>query len=367
MSKTTDLKLELNYNQVKGFKINDYQNVSENTLKKLGINADMLAVNDFKKIVNDCNYSMDSDLVTIPNISNLVQFFQYWYPEVIEILTSARKIDEIVGRTIAGDWEDEEIVNIILEKTGTPKLYGDHTNIPLTSWNENFERRNIVRLELGCESGILEELRASKMKINSNNEKKASVALSLAIEMNKIGFYGYNNGSYKTYGLLNDPNLPSYITVNIGAGGDTTWESKTFEEILADIQNAIQQVTTQLKGLFDNKKDGFQIVLGTSRDTFLNKPNALGTDSIYSYLKRTYPNIRFVFAPEFDNAENGDNIFYVIVDKVNGKDTIKQFIQDAFRLLGVERKAKAVLEDYSCSSAGVIVRYPLGVVRYIGI
>lgn len=353
------------YNEVKPYKINN--NTTEKTLEHLGISADAMAIGELKNMINQSSsYAMD-EMITVPNISNLVQFFQYWYPEIIEVLTSARKIDEIVGRTIAGNWEDEEIVSIILERTGNPKLYGDHTNVPLTSWNENFVRRNIVRVELGCEVGILESLRSAKMKIDTTNEKKTAVAEAMAILINKVGFFGFNNGENKTYGLLNDPNLLDYTTLPVGAGGYTKWNTKTFTEILNDILLAIQTLTTQAKGLFDSKKDSFQLVIPDSVEIYLDQPNSLGTDSIYSYLKRTYPNIRVVSCPEFENAENGSNVMYIITDTLNGKETIKQFVPEVFRLLGVEKKAKANLEDYSSASAGVLVRYPVGVVRYIGL
>lgn len=45
-------------------------------------------------------------------------------------------------------------------------------------------------------------------------------------------------GFSKTYGLVNDPKIPS-ATVAAGASGDTTWDKKTPDEILADVNRAM--------------------------------------------------------------------------------------------------------------------------------
>ena len=55
------------------------------------------------------------------------------------------------------------------------------------------------------------------------------------------------------------------------------------------------------------------------------------------------------------------------VNKVNGIDVIKQYVQDVLRLIGVEKRAKVTIEDYACATAGVLVQQPIGVVRYSGI
>ena len=48
---------------------------------------------------------------------------------------------------ITGAWEDEQVVQGILERTGYTVVYGDYTNVPLSSWNTNFVYRTVVRLK----------------------------------------------------------------------------------------------------------------------------------------------------------------------------------------------------------------------------
>lgn len=364
----TEIKLDLRPEQVRKFDLrNQKHKVSANDLAMLGVSMDSALMPEVKTHFG-VSYGMDGvPLQTTATITNPVQFFQYWAPEAVEIVTAARKIDDIVGRTIAGFFEDEEIVTTIMERTGSAQPYTDTANIPLASWNQNFVTRSIVRFEEGLEVGYLEGMRASRMRVDTHKEKAAAAAQSLAIEMNNIGFYGYANGENKTYGFLNDPNLPAYNTVAAGAQSDTSWSTKTFLEITSDIITAVSALVNQLAGLFDPVNDEFTLSLSLISTQWLNTMNELGTKSVYTWLKETYPKIKIESAVELNGANGGSNVFYMHVNKVNGKDVIKQYVQDVLRLVGVEKKAKVTLEDYACATAGVLVQQPIGVVRYSGI
>lgn len=367
----TEIKLDLRPDKVRKFDLrNQKYNVSTKDLEMFGVSMDSAIMPDIKKYFG-VSYGMDAGdavpLQTTATITNPVQFFQYWAPEAVEIVTAARKIDDIIGRTIAGSFEDEQIVTTIMERTGSAHPYTDTANIPLASWNQNFVTRSIVRFEEGLEVGYLEGMRASRMRIDTHKEKAAAAAQSLAIETNRIGFYGYANGENQTYGLLNDPNLPAYQTVAEGAQTDTSWSKKTFLEMTADIITGVSTLVNQLGGLFDPINDEFTLSLSLVSTQWLNTMNELGTKSVYTWLKETYPKIRIESAPELNGANGGSNVFMIHVNQVNGKDTIKQYVQDVLRLIGVEKKAKVTLEDYACATAGVLVQQPIGVVRYSGI
>lgn len=349
----TNIRLDLTPDKVRGFRFQDQKySVKEADLALLGVGMDASAA---------------SALQTTATITNPVQFFQYWAPEAVEIATAARKIDDIVGRTMAGSFEDEEVVTTILERTGSAQPYSDTANIPLASWNQNYETRSIVRFEDGFQIGYLEGMRASRMRVDSHKEKAEAVAQSLAIEHNNVGFYGYANGRNRTFGFLNDPNLPPYVTVAQSTNGDTSWSKKTFNEITSDIITAVSTLTNQLAGLFDPVKHGFTMSMALISTQWLNTMNELGTKSVYTWLKETYPKIRIESAVELNGANGGSSVFYLHVDKYNGTDTMKQYVQDVMRLVGVEKRAKVTLEDYASATAGVLVQQPLGVARYSGI
>ncbi len=355
--------------KMRGFNFDDFQgmNVTSNDLSKFGIAMDAALMSDVSRY-----YSVGKDaapaLQTVATITNPVQFFQYWAPEAVEYITAARKIDDIVGRDIEGSFEDEEIVTRIIERTGSAHPYTDTADTHLASWNPNFAKRSIVRFEEGLEVGYLENKRAARMRVDTHREKATAAAESLAIEHNNVGFFGYADGTNNTYGFLNDPNLPAYTTVATGTASQTTWASKTFDEITADIITAVSTLQNQLKGNFDPVKEAFTLVLSLEVVQYLNKMNPLGTKSIYVWLKETYPNLRIETAVELNQVNGGSNVFYMFVDRIKGRNkTFKQSVQDVFRLIGMEKYAKVMREVYASATAGVICQFPIGVVRYSGI
>lgn len=344
------------------------EKTTERTLNLLGVSVEKSAIADRKEILS--RYAQDAAVagVTTPSITTPIQFLQHWLQEVIEVVTAAREIDDIVGRTIAGRWEDESVVQTILERTGQARPYGDHTDIPLASWNTNFETRDIVRFEQGSFVGILEEARAAAMNVSSSSEKRNASAESLAIELNNVGFYGYNASSNRTYGFLNDPNLPNYTTVATNGAGtpSTKWQDKTYAQITADIRTAFAALRVKSGNWFKPERDASTIALPVACMEYLNVENDLGR-SVYQFIRDNYPNARITSAVQLDGANGGANVFYVFADKINNKRVIDQCIQEAFKLLGVEKRAKGMLEDYTNATAGVIVAQPIGIVRYSGI
>lgn len=308
--------------------------------------------------------------LTSPSITTPVQFLQNWLPGFIRVITAARKIDEIVGMTTVGSWEDEEIVQGILEYTGNAVPYGDYANVPLSSYNANFERRTVVRYEKGIKVGSLEEARAARIRVNAAAEKRGAAALALEIERNKTGFYGYNSGADRTYGYLNDPNLPNYGSLPNGASGFSTWAKKTTLEIIADIQAAAAALQTNSQDTINPRDIETTLTLPTAVVQYMATVTTLGY-SVEQWVKNTYPKMRIVSAPQLNAANGGANVFYLQADQVEdgASDDSRVWVQVVpakFQSLGVERQSKAYVEDYTNATAGVFLKRPYAVVRYTG-
>lgn len=301
------------------------------------------------------------------NVGAPIQFLQKWLPGFVRTVTTARKIDELVGKMTAGDWADEEVIQGSMELTGLAVPYGDYTNVPLASWNFGFERRTIVRFEEGLRVGKLEEARAAKVGISSGASKRAAAALALDIQRNRVGFFGYNAASNRTYGFLNDPSLPAYVAVTGAA-----WTSATFLVITAQLRTALAALRTQSGDNVDPGTTRMTLAIASNRVDFLSVTSDYG-NSVADWLKSTYPNIRVVSAPELNGANGGANVFYLYADagSDNGSDdggqTMVQIVPSSFMLVGVEQQAKAYVEDYANATAGVLVKRPYNIVRYTGI
>jgi hypothetical protein len=311
-------------------------------------------------------------LVTTASISTPVQFLQTWLPGFVNVMTAKRRADELMGIVTAGRWDDEEVVQGVLEPIGAAELYGDYTNVPLASWNPNFERRTVVRFEKGFQVGTLEDARSARVRINNAAEKRNAAALSLEIARNKVGFYGFNGGANRTYGFLNDPSLPAYITAAAtGTGSATTWASKTFLNITADIRGMFARLQAASQDNIDVMRDATTLALATNVYQYLTVTSDFGI-SVADWMAKTYPNCRTISAPELNLANGGANVAYLYADKVtdggtDGGATFAQIVPAKFQALGTEKRAKGYLEDFSNATAGIFVKRPYAIQRLTGI
>lgn len=339
-------------------------------LSKIGIGLDERAVDKMIEFAMDASSSFTSPITT-PSIATPVQFLQNWLPGFVKIMTAARRIDMMIGISTIGSWEDEEIVQGVLENIGDAVPYGDYTTVPFASWNVNFVKRTVVRFEKGMRVGRLEEARAARIRVNSAESKRESAGLALEIQRNLIGFNGYNSGNNLTYGFLNDPNLPAYVNVANGATASPLWSKKTYLEICGDIRTAIVALRTQSQDTIDPETTSITLGLPTNAVDFLSTVSDFG-NSVRDWLKETYPRIRIVSAPQLNTANGGVGVFYLFADAVDdlSTDDGRTFIQVVpakFQVLGVQQMAKGYEEDYVNATAGVMVKRPYAIVRYSGI
>jgi hypothetical protein len=345
-------------------------------LSHVGIHIDRNVLHRMVVAVGDANNTGVNPAgvqpLTDPSIGNAIQFLQAWLPGFVRIATAARKIDTLIGVATVGAWEDEEVIQGVLENIGASRPYKDSASAPLASWNLNWERRTVVRFEQGFEVGTLEEARSSRMRVSTAAEKRGSSTLQLEIQRNRVGFYGFNNGANRTYGFLNDPAIPAYVTVANGAtSGSPLWSTKTFQDIKNDLLSALVSLRTNSKDVIDPKSTPITLAVATSRVDYLTTTTDFGI-SVLDWLGKNYPNVRVESAPELDDANGGAAVFYMYADKVDDgasddSATFVQAVPSRFFALGVEKRAKSYVEDFSNATAGVMCKRPYAVVRRTGI
>ncbi len=312
--------------------------------------------------------------VLTASIGTPVQFLQAWLPGFVRAVFKIRVIDELTGITTIGEWSDEEVVQGAVESMGDAVPYGDLSNVPMSDWNLNWERRTIVRFEKGFYVGRLEEARAAALRVSSQAEKRIAAATALDIQRNEVGFVGFNGGSDRTYGFLNDPYLPAYVTVADGAtSGSPLWSTKTTVDIIADLIAAFQALEVQSGGNIQPKIDETTLALPTGWDAYLGTPTTLGY-SAAAWLRDTYPKCRVITAPQLQAANGSANVFYLYADKVESDPessddgrTWMQAVPAKLQTLGVQQEAKRFIEDFVCATAGVMCKRPWAVYRGSGI
>ena len=364
----TQILLSLKPQQVRPFSMDG---ATEADLVQLGLQFPLRPVRDLERA-----YSMDAagpQTINAASAGVPVQFLQTLLPGTVRVVTGARKIDDIVGRSIAGKWEDEEIVQTVVELTGQARPYGDYAPGPQANYKTDFASRTVVRFEMDLDVPVLEEARAVRIQQNVGELKRAAAAEALAIEHNAIGFYGYNDGECKTYGFLNDPGLPNYSNLPNGDSGSSKFQDKTFAEIVADLLLAASTLRIQSKEVVQPDKTRCVLAVAASAIDFLDVPNEQGSKTVREWIKDNYGNWRIESALELDGANGGANVFYLYAEELAGpgedglQKVIDQYVPATLRLIGVERQAKAIYEVYSSATAGVMVKNPLAVVRYSGV
>lgn len=340
-----------------------------NSLKAMGIGF------NFNKTA--VAHAVDAGIVapvTTGALGTPVQFLQEFLAGVVHILTTARRGDLIAPIVTAGNWHDEEIVQAVVEHLGSPEIYKDHGDIPLASWNEVFDRRTIVRFEMGLQVQKLEEARAGAVNINSAQEKRAAVALAFEILRNEVFFYGYNGGTNKTYGVLNDPNLPAFVTVANGAGGNSEWSDKTVAERVTDIVTGISALRTQSGSQVDPESMPMKLEVAASAKDLMNESDSSFSNgmTVMEWLNKNYPNITVEAIPEFDEANGGENVFYLHPNTVPGSGTddgqaIIQVVPSKMQSLNTVTTVKGYEEGYTSALAGCYVKRGYAVYRASGI
>lgn len=343
--------------------------------RNLGITMDERTVRMMMHAANDYRqtYGMDAQQATITagSIVTPIQFLQEWLTGFVEVITAARKIDELVGMVVVGDWEMEQVVQGIRELTGLAIPYSDYGNMNRASWNTNFVYRTIVRGEQGMQVGALSEAISARINVNDGASKRESCALALEIFRNLVGFFGYNNGANLTYGFLNDPNLPAYVPFVDGASTSSLWSTKTFLEITSDIRTMFATLRTQSLDNINPREIETTLALATDVVDYLTVTGDLDGYTVQKWLNDNYPKCRVVSAPELDLVNGGENVAYLYADKIrdtstDGGQVMIQMVPSKFKVLGVAKQVKGYEEDYTNATAGVMVKRPWGIVRFTG-
>ena len=365
---------EISYISARKIKqLDNFDAAQYQSLAKMGIHIPTPAVREMMKFQHSMDTAaMDSlqPTVTTGSVGTPVQFLQNWLPGFVFVITAARKIDDLIGILTTGSWEDEQVVQGILERTGQTSVYDDYTNVPLSSWNTNFNYRTVVRFEEGMKVGNLEAARSARLRVDDSGMKREAAALSLEITRNTVGFVGFNSGDNNTYGFLNDPGLGSYTQVADGVGG-YNWSQKTFLEIQKDILTAIQALRFQSQDTIDPETVPLTLAVATGSVDYLATTSDFGI-SVRDWLTNAYPKVRVVSAPQLNGAYMSDNVFYLYADQVQDMSTDGgrvwiQPVPTKFYVLGVQQLAKAYEEDFSNATAGAMCKRPYAVVRYYDI
>lgn len=204
----------------------------------------------------------------------------------------------------------------------------------------------------------INELNASAaLGTNLPTRKAAAARLAVERKLNKIAMVG--DEDYGLFGLTNHPNLPELIS---GTTGDWQNQSTTAAQIVADVNIIYQKVVTQSQGVHTPNTLALPSKsLAASKTKFMADT---GGKSAFQIIRETYPNLRLLGLPEFDNQTVGDTI--TIAGEFDAMNAFMQVVMPFNQLPAQPRNLELVVPCMARSS-GVSLAYPLAFVKVEGI
>ena len=287
-------------------------------------------------------------------------------PQAVENILALRTGDLALGkREKLLDWADEKYFTPMIERTGQTTPYSDF-GMPLVSGlNANFNETGHYRFTAKYQHGNLEAAQYQKGRINYQAFLLSAVTEALAVELNNVAFNGYiknSSNAYICYGLLNNPELPSYEAEL------KTFEAMTWEEVMNFFTKAVTKLT-QKTGNNINGESRIRVVISASAfNSLKSKWTNLGI-SAYEKLQGLYPNMYFVSAIELDKVENNEKAIYFIGESNAGgiADSTKLGYSELALAGNVVQTDNGYSQAISAGTCGALVFKPSFIVRYKGI
>lgn len=217
----------------------------------------------------------------------------------------------------------------------------------------------------------IQEMRASRMAGKSLDTRKAeSARYQIDYLNNKIAWAGDEETGLK--GVLSEGNdIPIFIPAT-GESGETSWDKKKADEILADITSMLTTMSETTKGV--EKPD--TLAIPESRYITLQNTRIEGTAStVLKYIQDNIPDItRIERCPELEStsvetnpyaAATGGKAVGILFKNDERKLTIENplpFMQYPIQTQGLE-----VVVPCEARTAGAIIYYPMSLLVIVGI
>lgn len=282
-------------------------------------------------------------------------------PDLVRIVTRKRTADEIIGnRKKLGNWEQNDVVTRNLEQLGETTPYTDKDNASVVSLNPTFIYAGHYRFSVKAQPGDLESAQMALANISNEAEMYAAALESLAIEFNNTAFHGTTkqSGVYPVYGILNNPSLDSYKTLN------STTATTTFDTFFNDVRALIQDVITKSKG-WANSDSNIVIGIANARSMNFSIVNQYG-QTVEEVLKKTFHNLKIVNSPELDSAYNSQDVMICRVENTESSNVAETAVLGFSEIAlasPVVRYETFTSQKFSTGSFGCVVYKPYMISR----
>lgn len=286
----------------------------------------------------------------------------YMDPKVITVLVTPNKAAQILGETKKGDWTTRTTTFSMVESVGETSAYGDYSNNGVVNANVQFPERQSFHYQTITIWGEKQLAEAGLAKIDWTSRLNIASAMVLDKFQNNTYFYGVSG--LQCYGLLNDPSLSTALVPGTKAATGTSWSVATANEVFTDIQSMYQQIASvQTNGLIDRTQN-MVLALPPASEVYLLNTNSFGI-SVTDLVKKAFPNIRVVSAPQYANA--GVNTAQLICTEIDGQDVGTVAFTEKMRAHPIILDLSSFKQKKSQGTWGAILFLPAAIAQMSGI
>lgn len=321
---------------------------------------------EFAPTVSKLLIAMDA-APALPNNAGIPQILSTIIdPEVVRILFAPTVSNEIMREQQKGNFAQDTIAVQGVEASGDVTAYGDYDENGGIQVNTMWATREQFRYQTMVIYGELEAQRAGLTLLNYVSEKQQAKALVLNTAANKFYFYGVNG--LKNYGILNDPKLPTPIAAPAGSGGSPLWKDKEVVEIYNDILAMYEDLITRTNGIIGdgiNMASPLTLCMSPQISVYFKRANEIMGNTVEKMVKDTFPNIKFVFAPQY-STDTGE-LVQMICDSAQGQNvgylgySIK--LQDHAAI----QMTSSWKQKTSAGTYGAVIKQPMLFAQMIGV
>ena len=268
----------------------------------------------------------------------------------------------------------ETITYYTYDMEGVAKIIDNYsTDLPRADVNG---KPNVAFVKsLGSSYGYsAQEMRASRMAGKNLDARKAESAhYQIDAATNRIAWAG--DTDHNLLGVLSaGQNIPTYTIAAGATSGETSWLSKTADEILDDVSGMYSQVSRTTK----NVERPDTLVLPTDIYTTLSMKRVGDTgETVLSYIQKHAPYLKEVVPAAELNADSVETNPYANAVAANGSAVAFLFTNDIDKIeinnpmpymqYPVQVRNLETIVPCEARTAGVIVSYPMSALIAIGV
>lgn len=251
--------------------------------------------------------------------------------------------------------------------------YGQYDSVGMakiiSNYADDLPRADVVGKEffakvkgIGTSYGYsIQDVRAARRAGKPLEQRKASAARWANDQtVNRIAWFG--DAEHGLVGLLTHPNVTEYTLPADGTGSSTKFKDKTADQVLRDLNGMVNKIIELTKGV--ESPDTLGLPHDVYGDLATRRIPDTNTTILKFFLEQSPYVKNAIPCPELKGADAGDDVG-IMYRKSTDKLTLE--IPQPFEQLPIQAKNLEFTVPCHSRCAGVIIYYPLSIIKAAGV